>query len=40
MLRSVTSCVPGVITRDPRQVAGEGGEEVIVGPGQDHVVIQ
>ena len=31
-------CVPRVVARRPRQVGGEGGEEVVEGPRDDHVV--
>ena len=31
--------VPRVVTAVPGQVRGEGGKEVVEGPGQDHVVV-
>lgn len=32
--------VPRVVAVDPRQLAGEGGEEVEHGPGDDDVVVE
>lgn len=32
--------VPVVVTSEPRQLAGHGGEQVVEGPGDDDVVVE
>lgn len=32
--------VPAVVTSEPRQLVGHGGEQVVEGPGNDDIVVE